>query len=151
MNKEILKAKVAEAISSTNTSGNQKLDAIMGSIDTFLSSSHPSDTPHTAINENWKDELFKLIETWESQKHPDKYSKIESFVQALIAPHTADAEGQEWDIQNARLIESIENMKINGIAGCTYGDTEFDSLSAAYGFNEAIDNVILWIVKSFSA
>jgi len=37
MNREILKAKIAEAISSTNTSGNEKLEAILAAVDTYSS------------------------------------------------------------------------------------------------------------------
>ncbi len=37
MNREILKAKIAEAISSTNTSGNQKLEMILAAVDSYSS------------------------------------------------------------------------------------------------------------------
>lgn len=37
MNKELLKAKIAEAISSQNTSGNQKLEMILAAVDTYSS------------------------------------------------------------------------------------------------------------------
>lgn len=37
MNREILKAKIAEAISSTNTSGNQKLKMILAAVDIYSS------------------------------------------------------------------------------------------------------------------
>lgn len=37
MNREILKAKIAEAISSTNTSGNQKLEMILAAVDIYSS------------------------------------------------------------------------------------------------------------------
>lgn len=37
MNKEILKAKIAEVISSTNKSGNEKLEAILAVVDAYSS------------------------------------------------------------------------------------------------------------------
>ena len=37
MNRELLKAKIAEAISSTNKSGNEKLEAILAAVDAYSS------------------------------------------------------------------------------------------------------------------
>lgn len=40
-------------------------------------------------------------------------------------------------------------MKIGpGIKGCTFGDTDHDSISASYGYDLAIDNVIAFIEKA---
>ncbi len=40
------------------------------------------------------------------------------------------------------LLESILNTSEDkGREGCTYGDTEFDSPSAAYGFNTCLDSI----------
>jgi len=36
-----------------------------------------------------------------------------------------------------RVLDS--SFKEHGCAGCTYGDTDFDSLSVVYGYNMAID------------
>lgn len=36
-----------------------------------------------------------------------------------------------------------QNHPEHGREGCTYGDTEYDSVSAHYGFNEAINNIDL--------
>jgi hypothetical protein len=39
-------------------------------------------------------------------------------------------------------LEKIYNISLRqecGIAGCTYGDTDYDSQSAAYGFNVAME------------
>ncbi|AGO47723.1 hypothetical protein Phi4:1_gp189 [Cellulophaga phage phi4:1] len=45
-------------------------------------------------------------------------------------------------------IDRISRMKDDsGRQGCTYGDTEFDSLSVVYGYNRAIDDVIETIKK----
>lgn len=41
-------------------------------------------------------------------------------------------------------LKSLSNRKFyreSGRSGCTYGDTEYDSASVAYGYNMAIDNV----------
>lgn len=39
-------------------------------------------------------------------------------------------------------IESILHMsEERGVAGCTWGDTDFDSLSVAYGFNLALEYI----------
>lgn len=41
------------------------------------------------------------------------------------------------------LLERISRMKDDsGREGCTYGDTDFDSMSVVYGYNLAIENVI---------
>ncbi len=41
------------------------------------------------------------------------------------------------------IIDTIANMKDDsGRPGCTYGDTDFDSLSVMYGYNFAIDNIV---------
>ncbi len=45
MNKEILKEKIGQAISSTNTSGNQKRDAIMVEVDAYIASQFSSSQP----------------------------------------------------------------------------------------------------------
>ncbi|MEK6883458.1 MAG: hypothetical protein AABY22_27775, partial [Nanoarchaeota archaeon] len=40
------------------------------------------------------------------------------------------------------LSESIKGMKISGREGCTYNDTDYDSLSVCYGYNNALEDVI---------
>lgn len=51
---------------------------------------------------------------------------------------------QDEIIAGNRLIalERILNMSEDvGREGCSYGDTEFDSLSAAYGYNLALNQI----------
>jgi len=44
---------------------------------------------------------------------------------------------------NSCVIERIRSMKDDsGREGCTYGDTEYDSVSAVYGYNLAIENIV---------
>ena len=41
------------------------------------------------------------------------------------------------------LIEKIKKMKDDsGRPNCTYGDTKYDSLSAVFGYNLAIEHII---------
>lgn len=47
------------------------------------------------------------------------------------------------------LVAGLERMKIGpGIKGSTFYDTEHDSISARYGYNEAIKDVIAFIEKA---
>lgn len=47
-----------------------------------------------------------------------------------------------------RVLQRIMNISGDtGRAGCTWGDTEFDSLSAVAGYNQALSNVKSEIVK----
>ncbi|MFA7307586.1 MAG: hypothetical protein WC026_13040 [Hyphomicrobium sp.] len=46
------------------------------------------------------------------------------------------------------FIKRLSSMKDDsGREGCTYGDTEHDSISAVYGYNLAIDHVIETLQK----
>ena len=48
-----------------------------------------------------------------------------------------------------KLIEHISNMKDDsGREGCTYGDTDYDSVSVVYGYNLAIEDVIRVLNKT---
>lgn len=69
-----------------------------------------------------------------------------------IIPLYQSAIVESESLANAKLIaaapnmldalESIANMNEGkGQEGCTYGDTNFDSLSAAYGYNTALDQI----------
>ena len=87
----------------------------------------------------------------------EKYFTIESKHEGqeiMISPTIATVNTAFFDITeseaNAKLIaaapellealQSIFNMSENtGRSGCTYGDTDFDSLSAVYGYNTALE------------
>jgi hypothetical protein len=46
------------------------------------------------------------------------------------------------------VVERISRMKDDsGREGCTYGDTDYDSMTVVYGYNMAIDNIIDTIDK----
>lgn len=50
------------------------------------------------------------------------------------------------------LIGSLNNQAfIKGVPGATWGDTEYDSLAAAAGYNQAIMNMKSMILKAISA
>jgi len=48
---------------------------------------------------------------------------------------------------NMDIIHKLRGMDQQGVAGCKWGDTDFDSRSVAYGYNNALDDVIDTIVK----
>lgn len=46
------------------------------------------------------------------------------------------------------VVERISRMKDDtGREGCTYGDTDYDSMTVVYGYNLAIDDVIDTVSK----
>lgn len=50
-------------------------------------------------------------------------------------------EAREYE-QLKSFAEKIKHFsKSEGREGCTYGDTDFDSMSAAYGYNEAVEQI----------
>lgn len=53
------------------------------------------------------------------------------------------------DRYTASVIETLDRMKdiTKGIPGCTYGDTEYESVSVVHGMKEALDNVIAFLKK----
>lgn len=58
----------------------------------------------------------------------------------------AKALDQALPVKSDAVIINIERMKDDsGREGCTYGDTNYDSLSAVYGYNLAIDNIISFL------
>jgi len=49
------------------------------------------------------------------------------------------------------VIKKILNISEDiGVAGCTYGDTRFDSESAAYGYNLCLENIKNIITKNIT-
>lgn len=55
----------------------------------------------------------------------------------------AKALDQALPVKSDAVIINIERMKDDsGREGCTYGDTNYDSLSAVYGYNLAIGNIV---------
>ncbi len=64
----ILEAKISEIISSTNTSGNQKVDAIMKLLDTYISTSPPVSAREDVFNEI-NQERIKQDLKWGEQNH----------------------------------------------------------------------------------
>lgn len=64
---------------------------------------------------------------WDSAKQHRKIVTKYDNILKILTSHTA-------------LISKLEGMKDNsGKKGCTYGDTDYDSESVCYGFNEGID------------
>jgi hypothetical protein len=56
----------------------------------------------------------------------------------------ADQETKQLRAQLAIAKEALERLAnlshTNGVPGCTYSDTDYDSMSAAYGYNQAVGN-----------
>lgn len=89
MNREILKAKIAEAISSTNTSGNEKLEAILAAVDAYSSAGNgtkPNVRPSVSKAKNIIADIYSLIgkhknADWELNKATDAMYKFISEVE----------------------------------------------------------------------
>jgi len=61
---------------------------------------------------------------------------------AVLAAITTYHQHQVNSVDLADAVERVSRMKDDsGREGCTYGDTDYDSMSAVYGYNLAIEDV----------
>jgi len=81
--------------------------------------------------------IIRHYQKIEDDKHWDEMDKMADFITT-----TPQVEVREvW-------VDAIKRMKDDsGREGCTYGDTDYDSLSAVYGYNLAVDNISEWLSK----
>lgn len=78
-------------------------------------------------------ELLRKFINWLMPKTIGRRNNV--YIDQFLSTHPIEKE-KEW-------ISRISEMKDDsGREGCTYGDTHYDSLSAVYGYNLAIDNII---------
>jgi hypothetical protein len=82
-------------------------------------------------------------------------SRIDSCMTDLVCPECNEEsfydlgkiENEEVDQSPSKPIQKLVDHLLlmkddSGREGCTYGDTDYDSMSVVYGYNQAIDNVI---------
>jgi len=116
------------------------------------------------INEETLEEAAERFYFEQSKSYEDTIEPIFDNSRYLVAGFI---EGAKWmqtyaskQSDKTRFMQELEKLKANfnsreqGKSGCTYGDTEYDSVSAHYGFNEAcsyfrrdIDRIIQAFLK----
>lgn len=80
---------------------------------------------------------------WDKEYHLDKWT-------SCVLSFLAGASSVE--VGAIATLDKIKHMSHdNGRAGCTYGDTDYDSLSVCYGYNLALENVQSIISESTSS
>ena len=98
-----------------------------------------------AVNEDREKKIRKTLENiYDKNKNKGKMQFIDAVLYyitvLLIRPHPTAQE------RYYKAMEHISNMKDDsGREGCTYGDTDHDSISAVYGYNLAIEHVVEWL------
>ena len=112
------------------------------------------------MEETKKMQLPENIETLATDYFNSKMEKGEGFEMTpgwrkrfkeiyLIALESQNAGEQKRITYD--IIERIRNMKDDsGRRDCTYGDSIYDSLSACYGYNLAVDNIADFLVSELS-
>lgn len=87
------------------------------------------------------EDIEKIIVDWLKSGNENT-----TYVAKLISESYHKAGTPVKPVVLSNLPETIERMKdFGGREGCTYSDTEYDSLSAVYGYNKAIEHVAEYI------
>lgn len=92
-------------------------------------------------------EQQEAIEREADKLYPTGWESLERGV--YIAAATAYA------LKAKKLVEALDSIlntsEDKGREGCTYGDTKFDSPSAAYGYNTCLREIQRQIIKALSS
>lgn len=92
------------------------------------------------VNENLVKQGFRECkdcgqEWWTDVDYSETLQKVIKNLHSKIAVEKQKSE---------RLLKALKRISTmhtdSGVPGCTYGDTEYDSMSAAYGYNLAVSN-----------